>query len=133
MAISKQSLMSLEKGFEDILENDTNEINDALLSNDEYKYESIVKTALLDEGYPEEASYRTVGTSLEITSKISYEDWANRFIEDNDINDSEEVDTFANNEAELVYYILDYLYNKNIEVEFIDYIEVFNDMIIYVI
>src|SRR5699024_11030501 len=115
------------KGFEDIFENDANEISDALLSNDEYKYGSIVNTALLDEGYPEEASYRTVGTSLEITSKISYEDWANRFIEDNDINDSEEVDTFANNETELVYYILDNLDNTNIEVEFIDSIEDYMD------
>ena len=127
MTINKQALMSLEKGFEDIFENDANEISDALLSNDEYKYGSIVNTALLDEGYPEEASYRTVGTSLEITSKISYEDWANQFIEDNDINDSEEADTFANNEAELVYYILDNLDNTNIDVEFLDSIEDYMD------
>lgn len=127
MAISKQALMSLEKGFEGIFGNDVNELDSALLSNDEYTYGSIVNTALLDEGYPEEASYRTVGTSLEITSKISYEDWANRFIEDNDIDDSEEVDTFANNEAELVYYILDNLDNTNIDVEFIDSIEDYID------
>src|SRR5699024_4953908 len=98
MAISKQALMSLDKEFEGVLENDAYKLDSALLSNDEYTYGNIVNTALLDEGYPEEASYRTVGTSLEITSKISYEDWANRFIEDNDINDSEEADTFANNE-----------------------------------
>lgn len=127
MAISKQALMSLEKGFEGVFENDANELDSALLSNDEHTYGSIVNTALLDEGYPEEASYRTVGTSLEITSKISYEDWANRFIEDNDIDDSEEADTFTNNEAELVYYILDNLDNTNIEVEFIDSIEDYMD------
>ena len=127
MAISKQALMSLEKGFENVFENDANEIGYALLRNDEYTYGDIVNTALLDEGYPEEASYRTVGTSLEITSKISYEDWANQFIEDNDIDDSEEVDTFANNEAELVYYILDNLDNTNINVEFIDSIEDYMD------
>lgn len=127
MAISKQALMSLEKGFEGIFGNGGNELDSALLSNDEYTYESIANTALLDEGYPEEASYRTVGTSLEITSKISYEDWANQFIEDSDIDDSEEVDTFANNEAELVYYILDNLDNTNIDVEFIDSIEDYMD------
>ena len=127
MAISKQVLMNLEKGFEGVFESDTIQIGQSLLYNDEHTYGGIVNTALLDEGYPEEASYTTVGASLEITSKISYEDWANQFIADNDIDDSEEADTFANNEGELVLYILDNLDNTNIDVEFLDSIEDYMD------
>lgn len=127
MAVSKQSIRNLEKAFENIFESDTGQIGDSLLYNDAYRYGEIVHVALMDEGYPENASYRTVGTSLEVKSKVGYEDWANQLIEDGDINDSEEVDTLADNDGELINCILNHLDRVDIVVEFIDSLEDYID------
>ena len=127
MAVSKHSIRNLEKAFENIFESDTGQIGDSLLYNDVYTYGEIVHVALMDEGYPENASYRTVGTSLEVKSKVGYEDWANQLIEDGDINDSEEVDTLADNDGELINCILNHLDRVDIDVEFIDSIEDYID------
>lgn len=120
MVVSKKSIRNLEKAFENIFESDTGEIGNSLLYNDAYTYGEIVHVALMDEGYPESASYRTVGTSLEVKSKVGYDVWVVDMVVENDLSESEEVDTLADNDGELINFILNHLDRVDIVVEFID-------------
>lgn len=127
MAVSKQSIRNLEKAFENIFESDTGEIGNSLLYNDAYTYGEIVHVALMDEGYPENASYRTVGTSLEVKSKVGYDVWVVDIVTENDLNESEEVDKLADNDGELITFILNHLDRTDIVVEFTDSLEDYID------
>lgn len=127
MAVSKQSIRNLEKAFENIFESDTGEIGNSLLYNDAYTYGEIVHVALMDEGYPESASYRTVGTSLEVKSNVGYDVWVVDMVVENDLSESEEVDTLADNDGELINFILNHLDRVDIVVEFIDSLEDYID------
>lgn len=127
MAVSKQSIRNLEKAFENIFESDTGEIGNSLLYNDAYTYGEIVHVALMDEGYPESASYRTVGTSLEVKSNVGYDVWVVDMVIENDLSESEEVDTLADNDGELINFILNHLDRTDIVVEFTDSLEDYID------
>lgn len=127
MAVSKQSIRNLEKAFENIFESDTGEIGNSLLYNDAYTYGEIVHVALMDEGYPESASYRTVGTSLEVKSNVGYDVWVVDIVTENDLNESEEIDKLADNDGELITFILNHLDRVDIVVEFIDSLEDYID------
>lgn len=127
MAVSKQSIRNLEKAFENIFESDTGEIGNSLLYNDAYTYGEIVHVALMDEGYPENASYRTVGTSLEVKSDVGYDVWVVDIVTENDLNESEEVDKLADNDGELITFILNHLDRTDIVVEFTDSLEDYID------
>lgn len=127
MVVSKKSIRNLEKAFENIFENDTGEIGNSLLYNDAYTYGEIVHVALMDEGYPESASYRTVGTSLEVKSDVGYDVWVVDIVTENDLNESEEVDKLADNDGELITFILNHLDRTDIVVEFTDSLEDYID------
>lgn len=127
MVVSKQSIRNLEKAFENIFESDTGEIGNSLLYNDAYTYGEIVHVALMDEGYPESASYRTVGTSLEVKSTVGYDVWVVDMVTENDLNESEEVDKLADNDGELITFILNHLDRTDIVVEFTDSLEDYID------
>lgn len=120
MAITNKQFESITEQFEKAFAN--NEIGDLLRTEDEPTYEYIVNEALEEEGFPQDANHYNVNHTLMVSEGTSLEDWTERFVNDFNIETSEEVKV-ANTEDNVNAYILDNIDNTKTDVLINDELE----------
>lgn len=98
---------ALEKKFEDVFAD--NEMAVIFKENDEYTYEAIVSEYLIeDENFPNDVQTKDVNFELQMSSAISYSEWVDQFVEEQDFDSSEDIDSVLNDSNdELGLYVLD--------------------------
>lgn len=105
---------ALEKKFDDVFAD--NKMARIFEENDEYTYESIVSEYLIeDENFPNDVQIKDVDFELQMSSAISYSEWVDQFVEEQDFDSSEEVESVLNDsEDELGLYVLDNMHKTSV-------------------
>lgn len=116
MALSETKINQLEKKFDEMFsEGEGSIIGRRFMSEDEATSEDIIDQALRTEKFPMDANMYNVKSEIYIHKGRSEQDWAEHFIEEQNVN--EENFQAKVNDEELYYFITENLDKTNIQVE----------------
>ncbi|HGO1493021.1 TPA: hypothetical protein ACK0CK_002644 [Staphylococcus aureus] len=118
MAITNHGIELLGQKFEGLF---TSELGHQFASEEEYLADQIIDYALKDEGFPIDANMYNVKASIQISSKIQGEDWAEDYVESQDLETDEELQQI--NENDLIGYIFDNMDKVDVVVNIDDSLE----------
>lgn len=76
MKLTDDRKQKLEAIFEDIFTTEQALLNDAFRNENTPFYESLIKFALIEQGFPKNASHKTVDLDVDIKSDVNYDTWA---------------------------------------------------------
>ncbi|WP_113589804.1 hypothetical protein [Staphylococcus aureus] len=111
-------IKNLGERYEDVFSD-----NIGLIYESEYAEDAevIINSALKDEGFPEEATMINTKAYLDIKPKINFEEWAEGFLDEKQVETKEEYDSINNDD--LMYYVFDNLDKADVEVRIEDSLE----------
>lgn len=106
MAITKTNKDKLAQAFNSHFTDSKQDLVARFKEDDEAVLDEIVSSSLRENGFPSDANYLNTKYDLEITSNIEPSEWADDFIEHEQLDNDDEVLSMVDNEAKQQYYIL---------------------------
>lgn len=106
MAITKTIKDKLAQAFNSHFTDSKQDLIARFKEDDEAVLDEIVSSSLRENGFPSDANYLNTKYDLEITSNIEPSEWADDFIEHEQLDNDDDVLSMVDNESKQQHYIL---------------------------